>query len=612
MTSPIDPAAVGLKVGLEIHQQLGFSGSRKLFCACPAEVLDRQPDVIVHRTLRAAAGETGEVDVAAAAEATKAKRFAYGAHLLNTCLVELDEEPPHPCDPDSLLTVLMVAKACESTILPRVQFMRKTIADGSNVSGFQRTGLVALGGTVPGTNVRIQTVALEEDAAKIVARTADEDTYDLSRLGIPLIELATEPDITTPEQAKETASQIGMLLRSTRRVKRGLGTIRQDLNVSIAGGARIEIKGCQDLRLIPQYVENEIRRQQGLLALATRLKATPPRCHDPLDVTDLFAHSTVGFVKKSLAGGAKAVGMRVEHFAGICGTELLPNYRVGTELAGIARSRGFGGLIHSDEDLVKYGADAAALKARFGCASNDAFLILIGDPVRVRSCLTDALVPRIAQLAIGVPKEVRKAEPDATTTFLRPMPGGARMYPETDIPLVTVDATRIPPVTLLTEQVAQLARETGLSRDLAKEIIAQDVPLDDLRERYPKIPVTLFASVAVEWPREIKTRFGKELPNALELAEPLWPHVEKGTIGPATVKTILEMVVQTGVSPESLVPQFQQLPESQVREHVIAIIRAHPGVSPGGLMGLVMKELRGKADGKLLDRLLREEMAKSI
>ena len=604
-------APAGLKVGLEIHQQLGFQGSRKLFCQCPAELVDTRPDLVVHRTLRAAAGETGEVDIAAAAEHAKAKRFAYGAHHQYTCLVELDEEPPHPCDQEAMATALMVAQACGSRILPRVQFMRKTIVDGSNVSGFQRTGLVALGGVVPGTGVRIQTIALEEDAAKIISRTSDEDSYDLARLGIPLIELSTEPDITTPEQAQEIAAHIGMLLRSTRRVRRGIGTIRQDLNVSIAGGARVEIKGCQDLRQIAAIVRNEIRRQQALIAVADTLKDKLPKTHTPVDTTDLFAESRTGFVKKAIAGGARAVGIRVERLNGILGVELLPNHRVGTELADIARSRGFGGLMHSDEDLAKYGVDGAALRERFGCKPEDAFIILIGDATRIASVYRDALAPRIAQLA-GVPKEVRKANQDATTSFLRPLSGGARMYPETDIPIVTIDTTRIQRITLLSEQVAELARSTGLSRDLAKAVIEEDVPLDELRQRYPKVPVALFASVAIEWPREIKARYGKEFPNALELAALLWPHVENGTIGPAAVKTILETIAQTGADPASLVQRFKQLPAEDIRARVRAIIAEHPGVTAGGLMGLLMKELRGKADGKLLDHILREELARTL
>ncbi len=610
---------VGLKVGLEIHQQLGRQGSRKLFCQCPGEIVDRKPDVVVRRQLRAAAGETGEVDVAAAAEQSKAKRFAYGAHREYTCLVELDEEPPHPCDTEALETVLMVAKACGTHILPRVQFMRKTIVDGSNVSGFQRTGLVALGGVVPGTKVRIQTIALEEDAAKIISRTSEEDTYDLSRLGIPLIELATEPDITTPEQAKETAAQIGMILRSTRRVKRGLGTIRQDLNVSIKGGARVEIKGCQDLRQIPQIVENEIRRQQALLALKAKIPHSPT-VHETVDVTAVFKDSTAGFVKKAIAGGAKAVGVRVEHLNGILGIELMPNHRVGSELADIARSQGFGGLIHSDEDMAKYGADKDALRHAFGCAQHDAFMVLIGDPHRIQSTFHGGIASRIAMLSNGVPKEVRKANPDATSSFLRPMSGGARMYPETDIPVVEIDLSNIPPITLLSDQIASLARETGLSTDITKSLIADDIDIHEYHRSYPKLSYQFLGAALVTWPRELLSKFSSTENERFDVyAQALLPMVQSGSLGEAAVKSLMEEAITKKTPAKDLEAfyreghkRYEQMPDEDVRKNIRAIVAKHPGVTMGAMMGIAMKDLRGKADGKVIERILREEIASSL
>jgi glutamyl-tRNA(Gln) amidotransferase subunit E len=306
-----DPKSYGLKCGLEIHQQAGRPGDHKLFCSCPAEIIERQPDLVVERTLRASAGETGLLDIAAAAEQAKGKRYVYHAFNDATCLVELDEEPPHPVNDEVIKTAVMVAKACGSTILPKVQFMRKTIVDGSAVSGFQRTGLFALGGNLPEVNppVRLQTIAVEEDAAKIVTKTPEADTYNISRLGIPLLEIATEPDIISPQHAQEAAAAIGMILRSTKRVKRGLGTIRQDVNVSIAGGARIEIKGCQDLRMIPTYIECEAKRQKTLLELRDLLKerlgdaltALPEQ--QLIDVTPIFSKSTTGFIKSAIAKG---------------------------------------------------------------------------------------------------------------------------------------------------------------------------------------------------------------------------------------------------------------------------------------------------------------------
>jgi glutamyl-tRNA(Gln) amidotransferase subunit E (EC 6.3.5.7) len=63
-----------------------------------------------------------------------------------------------------------------------------------------------------------------------------------------------------------------MILRSTGKVKRGLGTIRQDINISIREGARVEIKGVQELDLIAEVVRREVCRQVSLLEIREELK----------------------------------------------------------------------------------------------------------------------------------------------------------------------------------------------------------------------------------------------------------------------------------------------------------------------------------------------------
>lgn len=605
---------LGLKAGLEIHQQVGRPGDTKLFCHCPAEIVEREPDLTITRMLRASAGETGAVDVAAAAEQAKQKRFTYQAFNDTACLVELDEEPPHPINQEVVTTTVMVAKALGSTILKRVQIMRKTIVDGSNVSGFQRTGLVAIGGKIPGTDVRIQTVAIEEDAAKIVSRSTDGDVYNLSRLGIPLMEIATEPDMKTPDEVKETAAQLGMILRSTKRVKRGLGTIRQDVNVSIEGGTRIEIKGAQDLRMIPKLVENEAKRQQSLI----ELKNTDIETSEPVDVTELFAGSDVGFIKTALKDGAKAFGIRIDDFKGLLGKELCPGYRLGTEIAGHVKSRGFGGIIHSDEKLGTYGVGdkELELKRRFNCKDNDGFLILIGDETGTLSTLTEVVIPRLHALKGGVPKEVRKANDDGTTSYLRPMPGGARMYPETDIPLVEVQPEGIESPRLITEQIDDVAKKTGLSKDLATTIVKEDVPVESLKEKHHDLSYGFLVKALVTWPKEVESRLNTIIPDPGAYLRELLPDVASGKLTEAAVKSVLEKIgehnknSQTPLAPDmvrSLMEDIgDRLSEQDLRKIVEDVVAKNPGLSQGAYMGDVMKEARGKADGKAVMKILTE------
>ncbi|MBU0460064.1 MAG: Glu-tRNA(Gln) amidotransferase subunit GatE, partial [Nanoarchaeota archaeon] len=266
----MDPK-IGLKCGLEIHQQLE---GKKLFCDCPTQLRDDQPDFEIRRKLRAVAGEHGEIDVAALQEQLKGKEFVYQGYHKTTCLVETDSEPPHALNQDALYTTLQLSKLVEASVSPIVQVMRKTVVDGSNTSGFQRTALIARKGLLKTSQgeVRIDNISLEEDACKIISENHNQKVYRLDKLGIPMIEIGTAPDIKTPQQCKETSEKLGMLLRSLPGVKRGLGTIRQDVNVSIKGGVRIEFKGVQDLRMIPTIIELEVKRQQELLKLKEELR----------------------------------------------------------------------------------------------------------------------------------------------------------------------------------------------------------------------------------------------------------------------------------------------------------------------------------------------------
>ena len=224
----VDYEKLGFKCGLECHQQLE---GRKLFCNCLTLNSDKEPDIRIKRKLRAVAGETGEIDIAAKQEMLKNKKFIYESNSEDTCLVEYDEEPPHELNKESLQTTIKVALLLNARVVDEIQVMRKTVVDGSNVSGFQRTALVAMDGhinTLQGI-VKIPTICLEEEAAQKIEESNEFVRYRLDRLGIPLIEIATSADIKSPEHAKEVAGHIGMVLRSVEGVKRGIGTIRQDV-----------------------------------------------------------------------------------------------------------------------------------------------------------------------------------------------------------------------------------------------------------------------------------------------------------------------------------------------------------------------------------------------
>ncbi|MGC9148389.1 MAG: Glu-tRNA(Gln) amidotransferase subunit GatE [Sulfolobales archaeon] len=485
----LDYSEIDLRVGLEIHQQLDTK--TKLFCSCPT-LLSEDPlknSVIIERRLRVGKSELGEIDPAALFEYRRGRVFRYVAPRDNTCLVELDEEPPHDVNREALVISLAIAMALNSTIVDEVYFMRKIVVDGSNTSGFQRTAIIALGGFVESSQgrVRIQTIALEEDSARKLSEENGVVTYALDRLGIPLIEISTAPDIRSPEQAEEVAYRIGMLMRLTGKVKRGLGTIRQDLNISIKGGAKIEIKGVQRLELISKIVELEAYRQYRLLQLKEEIMRrglseeliSEESIKDLTEVVSKYKNKLARFIRETLDKDGRVFTLPLKGFRGLLGFELGPNRRFGTELADYARAwGGVGGLIHSDE-LPRYGIDEEIIKKIYDTLSlnkdSDAFIIIIDQRNKALKAF-DAVIKRIKQAFRGVPEETRAANEDGTTRYMRPQPGAARMYPETDILPIRVTKELIDEAAKYVPEpfdvkLKRFIEDHKISRDLAEALI---------------------------------------------------------------------------------------------------------------------------------------------
>ena len=262
---------IGLKVGLEIHQQLNTE--HKLFCNCKTELFKDEPETTFLRRLRPTQSELGQIDPAAYFEFQKGTQILYEGETTTSCLVEMDEEPPHHLNPKALKAGLIISLMLNATPIDELHVMRKTVIDGSTTTGFQRTSIVALDGEIDvhGDKVSIQHIGLEEDAARKMKEGSKVLRYRIDRLCIPLVEIATSPVIKTPEQARDVALAVGGILRATEMVKRGLGTIRQDLNISITGGALVEIKGVQELELVSLVIENEVQRQLNLLKIRKEL-----------------------------------------------------------------------------------------------------------------------------------------------------------------------------------------------------------------------------------------------------------------------------------------------------------------------------------------------------
>ncbi|MEM4554307.1 MAG: Glu-tRNA(Gln) amidotransferase subunit GatE [Candidatus Anstonellaceae archaeon] len=467
-----------MKCGIEIHQRIA---GKKLFCGCPQPPEEKQHEEVLSfsRKLYPVLSELGEADAAAQMEALRQKTMHYKAPKKHSCLVEADEEPPAWMDTEALKAVLVFCKLLESSIVDEIHTMRKTVIDGSNTSGFQRTAVVGLGGHIQTSfgKVGIQSICIEEESAGII----DVAEFDLSRLGIPLVEIATEPVFEDGKQAQEAALEIGSLLRKTGLVQRGIGTIRQDLNISVPQGARVEIKGVQEISMVATTIEIEVQRQQRLLEIASQLKSRLQGSSIPqefVDLTEIFKETNSSLVGKALKSGGRIFGLRLPQHAGLLGRQVAPNRRYGTELADYARAVGVKGLMHSDEDLLEYGIsddEILETKTALSVKGEDAFVLCFGEPQKVKAALSQVL-DRASFL--GVPAETRRANPDGTSSFLRPLPGRARMYPETDIPPIKLTESLLLRVQQEVKKLMQAKRDLSellstLNQELASQLSQQ-------------------------------------------------------------------------------------------------------------------------------------------
>ncbi|MEM0146999.1 MAG: Glu-tRNA(Gln) amidotransferase subunit GatE, partial [Candidatus Micrarchaeaceae archaeon] len=400
---------IGFMCGLEIHQRLATK--EKLFCACKANLETDESIGEIRRRQRAVAGELGVIDASTQFESSKNRQFVYNTFEKETCLVDVDEEPPHDLNKEALGIALQIAAAFNAKVPDELEPMRKVVVDGSDPSAFQRTILVGYDGYVKvgSKKINVPSIFLEEESSGIEHSDRELVIYNVDRLGIPLVEIDTAPEISTPEEAKEAAKQIGLLLRLTGKVQRGIGTIRQDVNVSIKNGARTEIKGFQDLDSMPQVIDNEVERQLALLKVRDMVAKRKAAVGQAIDISHVFSSTKCGIIRKSLDSNGTVIGFALKGFKGALGYELNPGRRLGSEISEYAKLAGVGGIIHSDENLAQYGiseSEIREIEKALKTGANDAFVLVTG-PSDV--CATAVAYARQrAELAIKqVPKETR-------------------------------------------------------------------------------------------------------------------------------------------------------------------------------------------------------------
>ena len=628
----MDYGKLGLKVGLEVHQELATE--HKMFCQCPPRLFRDDPEYTFVRRLRPSQSELGEIDPAALFEFIKGKTIVYEANRETSCLVEMDEEPPGPLNDEALDVCFTFALMTGSRPVDEVHVMRKIVVDGSNTTGFQRTCVTSIGGSVEvGDRIhRLQQVSLEEDAARLIAEKEGVSRYRIDRLGIPLIEVATAPDIHTPEEAEEVALAIGRILRATGSVRRGLGTIRQDVNISIVGGALIEIKGVQELGLVSKVVEFEVQRQVKLLELTSELGNRGVKeadlKEDFVDVSNVFEGTVSRIIAGALKRGDQVMAVKLPGFAGVIGAELCPDRRLGTEMADHARFHGgVKGLFHTDE-LPAYNITAEevkALKEQVSAGESDAVVIVADEAERCRKALS-AAVDRAKQALMGVPSETRSANPDGTTRYTRPRPGAARMYPETDVVSITVTPERLQRLEAALPEMPEAKLERfqskyGINEKLAEQIINSEYTglFEELAGR-DRADRTLLAVTLTETFKSLR-RDGVKVENlGDEMIGDAFTLLEAGK---TTKESLPQVFTWLSENPDSTPEEalkalgLEMLSRGELKDIVEAKISANTDMvermgerALGPLMGMVMGEVRGRAQAEDVQSLLREALAR--
>ncbi len=663
-----DYRALGLKAGLEIHQQLDTK--EKLFCGCPTILRDtKDSNFEFFRYLRPAQSELGIVDKAALEEVKLTKKFIYKAYD-TTCLVENDEEPPRELNQEALDYALMIARMLNMNIVDELYTMRKIVIDGSNTSGFQKTGLVATGGFLDSKDGRvgIDVLCLEEEAAQKVEDKGDSVIYSLDRLGIPLVEIGTAPDIISPEHAREVAEQLGMILRSTGRVKRGIGTIRQDINISISEGARVEIKGVQELSIIETIVEREATRQLSLLEIKRELnKIKANVSKNIVDVASVFANTASKVISKALKGGV-VYAVNLQGFAGFVGKEIQPGRRLGTEFSDRAKKSGVGGIFHTDE-LPDYGItqdEVDALRKAVGAGERDC-VVMVADTKEKAKSAVESVIIRAQEALLCIPEETRRALPDGNSAYMRPLPGAARMYPETDVPPVVITEERVREIKLpelIEERIARYRQQFTLNEELANQIARSinspfikvkqmmeqlDFPvmkptmkqLESMQKLIKPLPILhnyeLFEKIMQQVQNANSTMVVRTLEGSLpeldkegvpvkdtitegHLTELFKLHAE-GKIPNEAIIDILkiiakkpEITVEAAAKSLGIGAEAGELENAidKLIESRMDFIKAKGLDSVGPLMGVIMKDFRGKVSGQEISRMLKEKISKKL
>lgn len=645
--TPQDWDELGFRCGLEVHQQLDTRG--KLFCRCPAGVRSTRVDLEVLRHMRPTLSEMGEYDGTALMEFKTKKEIVYQLDRRTVCTYEIDDTPPFPIDEQAVRIALEVARLVGCSPVSELQVMRKQYLDGSIPTGFQRTTMIGLGGVVPlaeselGSDqvMRIRQLTLEEDSCREVEDLGHRITFRTDRLGVPLIETVTEPDLLTPADVAAGGRVLAAIARASGKVRRGAGAGRQDVNVSIAGSRRVELKGVSHHKGLPLLVHNEAFRHLNLLRIRERLRergvdpalfeVTPgaEAVESPLviDVTRSLPRSPWKPFTRARERGDTILALRLPGFAGLIAHPTQPGRTFGHEIAERVRVIACPVAAHwwaSSDELPGAGKGFwRELRAALQADADDAIGLVWAPGDDADTAALEVLI-RCADAFVGVPSETRQAFPDGTTGFERILPGPERMYPDTDTPPVPIPDAWLEGLERLDVRRpwtrADAFERRGLPPAAARRLArARWVALfEELDPRTEVCARRLAAALEKRLVRHWRVTGTRAMPAAERLV-PLVRAVDAGRVRPEAFEAAFdELLVAPLDEAASLVERYAAGPddEAELARRLEGLVRLKPVARHGSeaygraLMGRVMPEFLGRLDPRLVRARLAEALTR--
>jgi glutamyl-tRNA(Gln) amidotransferase subunit E len=619
-----DYASVGFKSGLEIHQQL--MTEKKLFCRCPAGRYSYKFDAEILRHMRPTLSELGEYDGTALMEFKTKKEIIYQIQRDTVCTYEMDDTPPFMINEEALDIALGIGMLYDCIMIDELHIARKQYLDGSIPTGFQRTTIVGVDGKIPfkGREIRIVQLGLEEDACREVSDIGHRRTYLTDRLGMPLIETVTAPDMRTPQEVAEVAQLLRRIVRSTGHVRTGIGAAREDVNVSVRGGTRVEIKGVPRIPRIPLLTYHEAMRQWNLLRLREELAGrgitTQTLAASTEDITKLFRRTLYQPLQSAVSSGMSVYGVRLNGFKGLLRWQTQTNTHFSQEISDrvrvIACLTTLPTMVDSDSrGQALTSAEWQTVRKAFK-ASDDDTLVIVWGPAEDARLGAQEVVVRVREATMGIPSETRQALKDGTNGFERILPGPNRMYPDTDLPPKAVAAERLdriraglPPRITSRER---WYREIGVPEDLIERLSAS--PYAALFEKSVKewgLSPKLASVLLIQCPKRLKK---KGLPVPLldgGMAEDTLKALKDRRLFKEGILPLLEQAMVSGQSIDQLLPSpgtVLELQESIVQTaESLANKKMKDDQSLMRLaMGMLMQKWRGRIDGtNVADQLAR-------